>query len=163
MQCDVCQSKEATVFLTQIVEGKMQKINLCEACSQAKGVSDPTGFELADLLAGLGSSPSVDIQPPTLKCSVCGFSQTEFKKTGRLGCSNCYDTFSKVLLSMLKNMHKGIKHNGKVPVQHYKLRSYQERLKSLNDTLQQAVAAEEYEKAAEIRDEIHQLESEYTG
>ena len=81
MQCDVCHSKEATVFLTQIVEGKMQKINLCEACSKSKGVSDPTGFELADLLVGLGSTPEMDVQPAPLKCPVCGFTQTEFKKT----------------------------------------------------------------------------------
>jgi len=162
MRCDVCQSKEATVFLTQIVEGKMQKVNLCETCSKNKGVSDPVGFELAELLVGLGTAPSVDVQPPVPKCAICGFTQTEFKKTGRLGCSNCYDAFSRLLLGMLKNMHKGVRHNGKVPVQHHKLRSYQERLKALNDTLQQAVEAEEYEKAAAIRDEIHQLESECT-
>lgn len=138
----------------------MQKINLCEACSKAKGVSDPTGFELADLLVGLGSTPEMDVQPTPLKCAICGFTQTEFKKTGRLGCSNCYDAFSELLLSMLKNMHKGIRHQGKVPACYRKRRYYHERLKTLNDTLQKAVDAEEYEKAATIRDEIHQLEAE---
>lgn len=138
----------------------MQKINLCETCSKAKGVNDPTGFELADLLLGLGSSPEMDVQATPLKCSVCEFTQTEFKKTGRLGCSNCYDAFSEMLLGMLKNMHKGTQHHGKVPVRYRTRRSYQERLKNLTHTLQEAVAAEEYEKAATIRDEIHQLESE---
>lgn len=141
----------------------MQKINLCEACSKAKGVSDPTGFELADLLVGLGSTPEMDLQAAPLKCPVCEFTQTEFKKTGRLGCSHCYDTFSEMLQSMLKNMHKGTQHHGKVPACYRKRRFYSERLKTLNDTLQQAVAAEEYEKAATIRDEIHQLESEATS
>lgn len=159
MQCDVCQSKEATVFLTQIVEGKMQKINLCESCSKAKGVSDPTGFELTDLLVGLGTTPNMDTQSTALKCPVCGFTQTEFKKTGRLGCSSCYATFSEMLLGMLTNMHKGTQHQGKIPGRQH-LRSYRERLKTLNNTLQEAVAAEEYEKAAAIRDKIHQLESE---
>lgn len=138
----------------------MQKVNLCEACSKNKGVSDPVGFELAELLVGLGTAPSIDVQPPIPKCVVCGFTQTEFKKTGRLGCSNCYDAFSRLLLGMLKNMHKGVRHSGKVPARYHKLRSYRERLKTLNDTLQRAVEAEEYEKAAAIRDEIHQLESE---
>lgn len=138
----------------------MQKVNLCEACSKNKGVSDPVGFELAELLVGLGTAPSIDVQPPIPKCVVCGFTQTEFKKTGRLGCSNCYDAFSRLLLGILKNMHKGVRHSGKVPAQYHKLRSYRERLKTLNDTLQRAVEAEEYEKAAAIRDEIHQLESE---
>ena len=60
MQCDVCQTKEASVFLTQIVDGKMQKVNLCEACSKEKGVNDPTGFALADLLLGLGASQEIE-------------------------------------------------------------------------------------------------------
>ena len=54
MICDVCKTNTATVYLTQIVDGNMKKINLCEACSKDKGVSDPTGFALADLLLGLG-------------------------------------------------------------------------------------------------------------
>ncbi len=145
------------------MEGKMQKINLCEACSKAKGVSDPTGFELADLLVGLGSTPQMDLQTSPLKCPICEFTQTEFKKTGRLGCSHCYDTFSEMVQSMLKNMHKGTRHEGKIPARHHKLRFYNERLKTLNEILQEAVAAEEYEKAATIRDEIHQLESEATS
>ena len=56
MQCDVCKTKEAEVFLTQIVEGKMQKVNLCKECSKERGVDDPTGFALTELLAGLGTS-----------------------------------------------------------------------------------------------------------
>ena len=50
MLCDVCKCNDATVFLTQILEGKMQKVNLCDSCSKEKGVQDPTGFALADLL-----------------------------------------------------------------------------------------------------------------
>ena len=43
MICDVCQDKHATVYLTQIVDGQMQKVNLCEDCAKDKGVTDPTG------------------------------------------------------------------------------------------------------------------------
>ena len=60
MQCDVCKAKEAEVFLTQIVEGKMQKVNLCKACSNDRGVEDPTGFALTELLAGLGTSTETE-------------------------------------------------------------------------------------------------------
>ena len=113
MQCDVCQSKEATVFLTQIVEGKMQKVNLCESCSKEKGVNDPTGFALADLLMGLGAAQDIDKNSGSQKCPVCGFTQADFKKTGRLGCSSCYRVFADGLSGMLKNMHKGTAHPGK--------------------------------------------------
>ena len=60
MICDVCKTNEATVFLTQIVDGKMQKVNLCDSCSKEKGVDDPTGFALADLLLGLGAAQEIE-------------------------------------------------------------------------------------------------------
>src|SRR5664279_5371328 len=106
MVCDVCKTNQATVFLTQIVDGKMQKVNLCESCSKEKGVTDPTGFALADLLLGLGAAQELEKGQPVLRCPVCGFTQSDFKKTGRLGCSACYDTFAEGLGTLLKSMHK---------------------------------------------------------
>ncbi len=158
MQCDVCQSKEATVFLTQIVDGKMQKVNLCESCSKEKGVNDPTGFALADLLLGLGAAQDIEKNPGALKCPVCGFTQADFKKTGRLGCSACYGVFAEGLKGMLKNMHKGTVHTGKSPEAFRKLREHSAAMKSLQDSLDKAVAAEEYEKAADLRDQIRKIE-----
>jgi protein arginine kinase activator len=60
MLCNFCKKNEAKVHLTQIVDNKMQKVDLCEACSKEKGVSDPTGFSLADLLLGLGASQELE-------------------------------------------------------------------------------------------------------
>ncbi len=93
----------------------MHKINLCEACSKEKGVQDPTSFALADLLLGLGATNEIEKGASTQKCLVCGFSQADFKKTGRLGCSECYVTFAEALGSLLKAMHKGTEHVGKLP------------------------------------------------
>src|SRR5437762_3433982 len=115
MLCDVCKCNDATVFLTQILEGKMQKVNLCDACSKEKGVQDPTGFALADLLLGIGAAEEIEKGAPTQKCPMCGFTQADFKKTGRLGCSVCYVTFAEGLNSLLKAMHKGTEHEGKLP------------------------------------------------
>lgn len=53
MLCSICKEKQATVHLTQIANDKMQKVDLCEECARTKGVNDPTGFSLADLLSGL--------------------------------------------------------------------------------------------------------------
>ena len=72
----------------------MQKVNLCDACSKEKGVQDPTGFALADLLLGIGAAEEIEKGAPSQKCPVCGFTQADFKKTGRLGCSACYQTFA---------------------------------------------------------------------
>ena len=160
MQCDVCGEKDATVFLTQIVEGKMQKVNLCESCSKAKGVNDPTGFALADLLLGLGAAEQIDKGSVAQKCPVCGFTQADFKKTGRLGCSECYTTFADGLAAMLSNMHKGTVHVGKAPGNCAQKRELTAKIKNLQATLDDAVAQEQYEKAANLRDEIRKMETE---
>jgi protein arginine kinase activator len=154
MQCDACQSEEATVFLTQIVNGKMQKVNLCPACAKVKGVDDPAGFQLTDLLMGLGASKDVESTASQHKCPVCGFTQTDLKKTGRLGCSNCYEVFAEQLGGMLKNMHKGIKHVGKAPAGRKAIREMKEALATMENDLADAVRSEDYEKAAELRDRI---------
>lgn len=160
MTCDVCKTNTATVYLTQIVDGNMKKINLCESCSKNKGVSDPTGFASADLLHGLGETQQVEQAPPTEHCPICGFTQADFKKSGRLGCSECYSTFSDALASLIKAMHKGTKHTGKVPARMFRDIARSDRLNELKQTLEDAVSNEDYESAATIRDEIRQLESE---
>ena len=160
MFCDVCKSKEATVFLTQIVDGKMQKVNLCESCSKEKGINDPTGFALADLLLGLGAAQEIDKNPAGNRCPVCGFSHADFKKTGRLGCSACYDAFAEGLSGMLKNMHRGSVHTGKVPAKLRAGRLRNKELAGLQASLQQAVQEEHFEEAAAIRDKIRRLEDE---
>src|SRR5438132_5233653 len=163
MLCDVCKCNDATVFLTQILEGKMQKVNLCEACSKEKGVQDPTSFALADLLLGIGAAEEIEKGAPTQKCSVCDFSQADFKKTGRLGCSECYVTFAEGLNSLLKAMHKGTEHVGKLPERAQKTLALSDRMKTLTENLRQAVQEENYETAAALRDEIKQLESQLAG
>ena len=84
MKCCVCQEREAKVHLTTIVGDKMQKLDLCEECSKTKGVSDSTGFALADLLLGLGASQEMEQAAAAgggeLKCPHCGFTQADFKK-----------------------------------------------------------------------------------
>jgi len=160
MVCDVCKTNTATVYLTQIVDGNMKKINLCESCSKDKGISDPTGFALADLLLGLGETQQVEQAASAEHCPVCSFTQADFKKTGRLGCSECYKTFSEGLGSLIKAMHKGTKHTGKIPARLFRSMMRSDRLNELRRNLEEAVSKEDYESAATIRDEIRNLESE---
>ena len=163
MLCDVCKTNPATVFLTQIVDGKMQKINLCKPCSKEKGIDDPLNFELADQFLGLGEALEIEKGGASRKCPACGFSQADFKKTGRLGCANCYETFSDGLESLLKAMHKGTSHVGKIPARLERTILFNARMKTLQQDLAKAVADEKYEAAAEIRDRIKLLESQTTS
>jgi protein arginine kinase activator len=159
MQCCVCKEKPATVHLTQIEGEKMQKLDLCEECAKAKGVNDPTSFAMADLMLGLGASQEIEAAGAgvELKCSRCGFSQADFKKSGRLGCPECYRTFAEGLSGLLKSMHKGTKHVGKAPEALRQSRDNIDRLKSLQKKLTKAIEEENYESAAALRDEIKML------
>lgn len=164
MLCDICKQNVATVHLTQMVEGKTKKVDLCESCSKEKGVDDPTGFSLADLLLGLGAAQEVEQSMPTgeAKCSRCGFTHSDFKKTGRLGCAECYTTFAEGLDGLLKNMHKGTKHVGKTPATFRQTLDLSDKLQSLQVKLDRAVTEEKFETAAQIRDEINSVKNQIT-
>jgi protein arginine kinase activator len=159
MICCICKEKEATVHLTQIAGDKVQKVDLCEECAKQKGVNDPAGFSLADLLLGLGASQEIEQSAggTAVKCPKCGFTQADFKKSGRLGCAQCYTTFSEGLEGLLRTMHKGTRHAGKVPRALGQSRDLSDRLKLLQKNLAQAVQEEDFEQAARLRDEIKQM------
>ncbi len=161
MQCCVCKEKPATVHLTQIVGDKMQKLDLCEDCAKTKGINDPTSFGLADLdlVLGLGASQQLEQAAGgvELKCPRCGFTQADFKKSGRLGCPECYVTFAEGLRGLLKTMHKGTRHTGKAPAALRSTRENADKLKTLQVKLAKAIKDENYEQAAQLRDEIKQL------
>ena len=156
MLCCICKEREAKVHLTQIAGDKMQKVDMCEECAKQKGVNDPAGFSLADVLLGLGASQEIE-QSGGLKCPRCGFTQADFKKAGRLGCAECYHTFADGLEGLLKTMHKGTRHIGKVPQTALRNRDLADRLKQLRKKLDKAVADEDFEQAARLRDEIKQV------
>jgi protein arginine kinase activator len=157
LKCDLC-GKPATVHLTQIVNSKMHKVDLCEACAQAKGVTDPGGFSLADLLLKASINPdAVGAEQGGgigAACPECGFTPGDFKKHGRFGCPQCYQTFSGMVSPMLENMHKGVRHAGKVPEKALLRRSLVERVSELENALASAVREERYEDAARLRDEL---------
>lgn len=156
MLCIICKQNQAKVHLTQIVGDKMQKVDLCEECAKNKGVNDPAGFSLADLLLGLGASQEMEKANggEEVKCPHCGFTQVDFKKAGRLGCSECYVTFAEGLEGLLKTMHKGVRHVGKIPQALRQGRDLTNQLRQLQKRLDKAIHEEDFEHAATLRDEI---------
>ena len=126
-------------------------------------MQDPTGFALADLLLGIGAAEEIEKGATTQKCPVCGYTQADFKKTGRLGCSTCYTTFAEGLNTLLKAMHKGTEHVGKLPQRAQRALALNDRMRTLTENLEKAVAEENYETAASLRDQIKQLEHELSG
>lgn len=161
MKCDYCDSK-ATVFLTQLVDGQMKKVCLCEPCAKDKGVTDPTGFSMADMLLGASIGQAMQGVPVMAgshhrKCSSCGFTLDDLRRVRRFGCCECYDTFSTEVGQMLRSMHKSNQHVGKVPKGLVAKQVRDQKLEELRAKLDQAIAAESYEEAAGLRDEIDNL------
>lgn len=164
MKCDFCDNK-ATVFLTQLVEGQAKKVCLCEKCADERGVTDPTGFSLADLLLGtLSGEPAKGGSHVAIsagghkKCAACGFTLEDLHRVRRFGCAECYQAFRDELTPMLRGLHRGPSHVGKVPEGLMAVQVRHQRLQDLRARLEQAIASENYEEAAGIRDEIHTLD-----
>jgi len=166
MVCDICGKKKATVHLTEIVDGQMTEMHLCEECAHHKSVQMEQQFGLADLLAGLSDfgKQVVDHQQEKLKCAHCGLTYDDFKKFGRLGCSECYTGFREQLSGLLKKIHGSNRHYGKAPVTLSKFeQDKNEVLRDLRSQLEQAVHKEDFESAAELRDQIRDLEKGSEG
>lgn len=162
LHCELC-GKPATVHLTQIINNKIQKLDLCEDCAQKKGVSDPTGFSLADLLAKNFAVPGEMAHQEgtaSLVCRTCGCTARDFKKTGRLGCEDCYDALAPIVTPILLNIHRGSEHIGKIPERLKSRLERQRRFNQLGEELRQAIRDERYEDAAHFRDQIEQLKAE---
>lgn len=161
MQCDVCANKKATVHLTEIVDEQITELHLCEDCAREKSVQMEQQFGLADLLAGLAdfSKQNKDVDKTKIKCNNCSLSYDDFRKFGRLGCSECYTSFRESLNALLKKIHGSSQHLGKAPI---KLPSMDKEkvddLQDLKHQLQKAIANENFEEAARLRDKIHTLE-----
>jgi protein arginine kinase activator len=154
MTCDRC-NQPASVYFTQIVGDNIKKVNLCHDCAQSQKVTDPTGFALADLLENIGSQGKLPRpkRSPGPTCPCCGFSAADFKKTGRLGCPECYGVFRESLLTILPGMHRGVAHLGKVPTHPAPpSEGGNGLLGDLQDRLDRAVADEDFEEAARVRD-----------
>ncbi|MFA5059636.1 MAG: UvrB/UvrC motif-containing protein [Candidatus Omnitrophota bacterium] len=164
MQCDICAKKKATVHLTEIVDEQMSELHLCEDCAREKSVQMEQQFGLADLLAGLsdfsGNQPTKDsAEKVKVKCANCGLSYDDFRKMGRLGCSDCYVSFREYLGALLKKIHGAAQHRGKIPARALSgVKTKTLNLKELKDQLQLAIQNENFEEAAYLRDKIREFE-----
>ena len=154
MQCDSCGESEATIHLTQMVNGMVKKLHLCEDCAEQSGINIDGAMSLSDVLFGMGAPQESEPQGQEKACRNCGMTRSDFKKTSRFGCPSCYDTFAEELAPMLAAMHKGTQHAGKVPASEMRENRLTPEIEAMQKQLDEAVAAERYEDAARLRDLI---------
>ena len=159
MKCEKCNERQANTHIKKIVNGAVTEYYLCDKCANELGelnLSFENDFD--DFFGGFfGKTNQLLGKPVSASCSLCGLTLSEFMKSGRLGCPNCYDAFSEYLREPLKRIHGEASHKGKVPKKDEEKITAQSKIKLLKDELNCAVLNEEFEKAAELRDKIKAL------
>ena len=171
MLCQNCGKKEATTHIKRVVNGETSESHLCAECAASLGYTDVFsgfGFSLGDLFGGfLGESTSAAALGSVQRCQKCGSAWQDIVRDGKVGCADCYRTFYDKLLPSLQRIHGRIRHTGKVsgsvgkhaPVQEKSEQELrEERIEALKKQMNEAVAAQEFEQAAKLRDEIRGLE-----
>jgi protein arginine kinase activator len=164
MMCQDCKQRQATVHFTKIINNHKTELHLCEECAgQREEIIQMPSFSINDLLAGfmdLGHAQPAFEKPSTPKCAGCGMDYNQFKKVGRLGCQQCYQHFLNELKPVLRRVQGNIQHTGKVPIRAGSGLLIKKQLAQLKDELKRAVELEAFERAAELRDKIKELEKQ---
>lgn len=169
MYCEECGKRPATVHMTKIVNNKKTELHLCEECAQHHheipfnfnfNFDFEPNFSIHKFLAGLLDGAPVEVKAPVSapRCPSCGLTYGQFGQIGRFGCSECYRTFGKHLEPLFRRVQGNSRHTGKVPARTGGRLKYKREIEKLRIELQNAIREEAYERAAELRDRIRDLE-----
>ncbi|RFU68661.1 hypothetical protein D0469_11915 [Peribacillus saganii] len=171
MICQECNKRPATLHFTKIVNGEKTEVHICEKCAQEKGemfmFNGGGSFSINNLLAGLlnmepvfqHTNPSTIAKSQEAQCPGCNMTFSEFTQAGKFGCAQCYETFKDNLNPVLKRLHSGnTAHIGKIPERLGGGIHLRKKMDDLKQLLKDAIDQEEFEKAAELRDELRSLE-----
>ena len=171
MICDQCGERPASVIVKQTQQGQTTEHHLCQVCA-AGNQSINLSFEqdpmaIHQLLSNWFPAQQTTINPVRKEvavCPSCGFTFTKFLKLGKFGCASCYDTFEPQLDEIFKRLHNGNKeHNGKIPASYGNTLKIKKEIEELRKQMKTSVEEENFEKAAEFRDEIRVLNIQLEG
>lgn len=164
MQCQICNSRTATIHLTEISDGVRSEMHICEQCAAEQGIASKSQISINELLSSLLAVQPTDDElfGPGEKDSVCpncGFTLGQLRKEGTLGCPCDYEVFEQSLLPLIEKAHNGrTTHCGKVPSKTPKKTRKQLESLNLRRQLEDAIQSENYELAAQLRDKMNQLD-----
>ncbi|WIV13110.1 UvrB/UvrC motif-containing protein [Proteiniborus sp. MB09-C3] len=163
MLCEECGKNQATVHMKKIINNHATESYLCEECAKKNNSFGlDTSFSIQNILAGLIDSsydgPVKVEHIKALTCDNCGLTYGKFRQTGKFGCSNCYDSFREKLIPLFKKIHGHDSHVGKIPRKAGQNISTKRVIDKLKEELDLAVGKEEFEKAAQLRDKIRDLQ-----
>ena len=154
-KCHYC-GQPATVHLKDIIKKTVREMHLCEGCAREHHLVPDGPAPQLDLQALIQLIMGQPPAPAELTCPACGLKYAAFRAAGRLGCPDDYDAFRPALEPLLDRIHRGTRHRGKAP----RTAARRAELSDLRGQLAAAVAAENYEDAAALRDRIRQKEAQ---
>jgi|AntRauTorcE11898_2_1112593.scaffolds.fasta_scaffold19774_1 protein arginine kinase activator len=162
MLCSNCNKRGASIHITKFVDGKKSEIFLCDQCAkEAQHVDDDDIFSFQNLVAGILNPNTDELHDENkniLKCDNCGLTYDEFSNKGLVGCEKCYETFDEKLSPLIKRIHGSSRHIGKIPNDKDKYIQLRRDIKELKKEMEKVIEKENFERAAELRDEIYALE-----
>ena len=162
MECDICHEREAAVNLKQVVNGEWTTLRLCAPCAAERGLETPASIAatpLGSFLAAMGKD--VPGAPSGDTCTRCGATLQDFRTSQRLGCPECYRVFDAALRELLRRVHGATRHTGeRYATLGAPAAGEPEALEAttLRAQLDAAIAAENFELAADLRDRLRALQ-----
>lgn len=160
MLCEKCGKREATSHFKQTINGQTTVWNLCSECAAGMGFNQLFHFNIGDVFGGLlGNLSSESALSAEVKtCPECHSDLQTIINSGKIGCAKCYMTFRNELIPTIEQLHGKVSHQGKLPRSAGKQARKKAALSKLKAKLDQAVREQDFEHAAQYRDEIRQLE-----
>ena len=160
MLCDKCGKRPATTHIHANIGGVTREMNLCSYCASVMGHGSVFGG-LSNLVGSMLEEEKKEaVKQEVKRCPCCGAAFDDIAESGKMGCAACYETFAEQLAPSLQRMHGRTKHVGKSPAAVKPADEPARKLARLKEELAAAVSAEEFEKAASLRDAIKAMEGE---
>ena len=163
MQCTQCHERPAVIQFTQVADDQVVTLHLCERCAAEKGVETlgqltktPIGNLVASLGQDLAAATAAGSSPAA--CARCGATFENFREAGRLGCPECYQAFAAPLRELLRRLHGSSRHLGRRYGGQGGAAGAGPTAVELREQLRRAVETEQFELAAELRDQLRGLE-----
>lgn len=148
MLCQKCGKNQANVLYKQMINGEYKEISLCSEC--AKDLEMPFNlFKKPTHMNELNTSKV---------CNLCGSTIRDIMQNGKAGCPKCYDIFRNELSNTIAHIHGMTAHTGRAPHQHKMKNMKRIKINNLKSQLKEAIAKQEFESAAKLRDEINLME-----
>ena len=162
MLCQNCKKNQADFHYKTSFLGQEAELHLCRECAVKLGyegmmsgqTSDYVGVLLSNFFQGRTGG-----QEPGVRCPLCGAMKGDIAREGKVGCAQCYDTFSELLNPSIQRIHRGAHHTGKIPERAGGGLRAKRDIEKLREEMENEVAMQNYEAAAVLRDRIKAIEA----